>query len=267
MNKVILITGASSGIGLEIAGYLSKKEYIVYGGSRSAPQNDDFYQIRLDVTDDQSVRNAVNQIIDKEGRIDILINNAGIGSIGAVEKTSVLDIKKSFEVNFFGVIRVCQAVLPHMRKQKYGKIINMSTLGSMIGLPFRAFYSSSKGAMDLVTETLRLEVEHFGIQACTIHPGEVRTNIGNKRIISTQPSDKVYGKTINTVLEQLNGSVDHGKDPKFFGPYIENIIKAKKIKRNYYIGTFSELLGIKLKKFLPYYLYERILKSYFKAED
>jgi len=267
MNKVILITGASSGIGFEIASYLSKKGFTVYGGSRSAPQNVDFHSIKMDVTDEQNVRSVIEKIIQKEGRIDILINNAGVGSIGAIEKTPVSDIKKSFELNLFGVIRVCQAVLPYMRKQMYGKIINMSTLGSMIGLPFRAFYSSSKGAMDLVTETLRLEVAHFGIQACTIHPGEVKTNIGNHRIISTQRDDEVYGKTINKVMEQLNGSVDHGKDPELFGPYVEKIIKAKKIKRNYYIGTFSELLGIKLKKFLPYYLYEMILKSYFNAED
>lgn len=267
MNKVVLVTGASSGIGFEIATYLSKRQYIVYGGSRSAPKNDLFHVVKMDVTDEKSVKTAVSEIIEKEGKIDVLINNAGIGSAGAVEKTPIEDIKKSFEVNLFGVIRVCQAVLPYMRKQKYGRIINMSTLGSMIGLPFRAFYSSSKGAMDLMTETLRLEVDRFGIQACTIHPGEIKTNIAEHRIVSTSISDETYGKTIEKAFKQLNSSVNHGKDPKLFGPYIDNIIKAKKIKRNYYIGTFNELLGIKLKKFLPYYLYEKILKSYFKAED
>jgi short-subunit dehydrogenase len=195
-----------------------------------------------------------------------LINNAGVGSAGSVENTPIGDIKKSFEVNLFGVIRMCQQVLPHMRSRQEGKIINMSTLGSMIGLPFRAYYSSSKGAMDLVTETLRLEVDRFGIQACTIHPGEIRTNIGAHRIISTGNNDEAYGKVIKKAFDQLNSSVSHGKDPALFGPFIERIIKSKKVRRNYYIGTFSEMLGIKLKKFLPYYLYERILKSYFKAE-
>jgi len=267
MNETVLVTGASSGIGFEIASYLSSKGYKVYGASRTAPASDNFFPIKIDVTNQESVDIGINQIISKEGKIDILINNAGVGSAGAVEKTPIDDIKKSFEVNLFGVVRLCQAVLPHMRKQKYGKIINMSTLGSMLGLPFRGFYSGSKGAMDLMTESLRLEVERFGIQACTIHPGEVRTNIGAHRIISIEKDDKVYGDAIEKAFNELDSSVAHGKDPKLFGPYIERIILSKKVKRNYYIGTFNELLGVKLKKFLPYYIYEKIIRAYFKADD
>lgn len=267
MDKVVLVTGASSGIGLEIASYLSRKGYNVYGGSRTILDAANFISMKLDVTDDSNVELAIKEIIDKEGRIDVLINNAGVGSAGAMEKTPIQDIKKSFEVNCFGVVRMCQAVLPHMRKHGYGKIINMSTLGSMIGLPFRAYYSSSKGAMDLVTEAMRLEVESYGIQACTIHPGEVKTNIGEHRIVSTTAADETYGRTIKKAFDALNASVSHGKDPKMFGPYIEKIILSKKVKRNYYIGTFNELLGVKLKRILPYYLYEKILRAYFKAEE
>jgi len=267
MDKVVFVTGASSGIGHEIASYLSKKGFKVYGGSRTAPPSTNFSAIKLDVTDDMSVQQAVKSIIGIEGRIDVLVNNAGVGSAGAVEKTPLDDVKKSFEVNLFGVIRMCQAVLPIMRQHNYGRIINMSTLGSMIGLPFRGFYSSSKGAMDLMTESMRLEVERFGIQACTIHPGEIKTNIAAHRIISTTKDDEAYGKTIQKAFVQLDASVDHGKNPALFGPYIERIILSKKVKRNYYIGTFNELLGIKLKKFLPYHLYEKILRAYFKAND
>ena len=267
MRKVVLITGASSGIGLSIAEYLSSVDYIVYGGSRKAPPKDNFISVTLDVTDNDSVRAVVNDIAEKEGRIDVLVNNAGVGSAGAVEKTPVEDIMKSFEVNLYGVVRMCQAVLPHMRAQEYGRIINISTLGSMIGLPFRAFYSASKGAMDLMTESMRLEVERFGIQACTIHPGEIRTNIAAHRIISTTEGDETYGKVIKKAFDQLNASVDHGKDPLLFGPYVDKIIRSKRLKRNYYIGTFNELLGIKLKKFLPYSWYEWILRTYFKADD
>lgn len=267
MSKVVLVTGASSGIGFEIASYLSNKGYQVYGGSRTVLASANFTSLKLDVTDDASVEHVVNEIVEKEGRIDVLVNNAGVGSAGAMEKTPISDIKKSFEVNCFGVIRMCQNVLPYMRKQSYGKVINMSTLGSMIGLPFRAYYSSSKGAMDLVTEAMRLEVESFGIQACTIHPGEVKTNIGDHRIVSTSANDETYGRTIKKAFDALNASVNHGKDPKHFGPLIEKIILSKKSKRNYYIGSFNELLGVKLKKFLPYYLYEKILRIYFKAED
>ncbi len=267
MSKVVLVTGASSGIGLSMATFLAKKGYIVYGGSRSAPGNNDFNTVKLDVTDDTNVREVVNSIIDKNKRIDVLINNAGVGSAGVVEKTPIEDIKKSFEVNCFGVVRVSQMVLPHMRAQKYGRIINMSTLGSSIGLPFRAFYSSSKGAMDLITEALRLEVEKYGIQACTVHPGEVKTNIASHRIVSLNYDDETYGKTFKTAFESLDASVDHGKDPIWFGPFVEKIINSKRMKRNYYVGTFNEKLGVQLKKFLPAHLYEKILRMYFKSGD
>lgn len=267
MDKVILITGASSGIGLAVATFLSKKGNIVYGGSRTAPKNSNFHVVRLDVSDDENVKEVIQSIIDAHGRVDVLINNAGVGSAGAVEKTPMEDIKKSFEVNCFGVIRVSQMVLPHMRANKYGRIINISTLGSTIGLPFRAFYSASKGAMDLVTESLRLEVEKYGIQACTIHPGEVKTDIASRRIVSFDLADETYGKTLKTAFESLDASVNHGKDPELFGPLIWKIINSKKVRRNYYIGTFNEILGFNLKKFLPYYIYEKILKAYFKSGD
>lgn len=265
MDKVVIVTGASSGIGLSMATYLSNSGFKVYGGSRKAPHSDVFTSLEMDVTSDKSVSAAIKSIIKKEGRIDVLINNAGVGSAGAIEVTPIADIQKSFDVNFFGAIRVTQEVLPYMRKQKCGKIINMSTLGSMIGLPFRAFYSSSKGAMDLVTETLRMELERFGIQACTIHPGEVMTDISSHRIVSQGKEDPVYGKTFDVVFGKLDASVSHGINPDTFGPLVVKIIASKNVKRNYYLGSFSEVLGLKLKKYLPYYLYERILRSYFKS--
>jgi NAD(P)-dependent dehydrogenase (short-subunit alcohol dehydrogenase family) len=267
MKKVVLVTGASSGIGLAIASFLSKKGYSVYGGSRTAPPSDLFQTVKLDVTDEANIDNVVKDIIAKEGRIDVLINNAGVGSAGAFERTPLADVKKSFDVNVFGVLRITQAVLPYMRKHHYGRIINMSTLGSSIGLPFRAFYSSSKGAMVLMTEALRLEVDRFGIQACTIHPGEVRTDIAAHRIVSIPAEDEIYGKTIKKAFDSLNASVDHGKDPEIFGPLVEKIIVSKRVKRNYFVGTFNEKLGVKLKHILPYYLYEKILKSYFNSDN
>jgi NAD(P)-dependent dehydrogenase (short-subunit alcohol dehydrogenase family) len=265
MKMVVLITGASSGIGLAMANHLSKIGFTVYGGSRTAPESDKFHVLKLDVTNDESVSKAVESIVKKEGRIDVLINNAGIGSAGAIEKTPIPDIRKSFDVNFYGVVRMTQAVLPYMRKHQFGRIINMSTLGSVIGLPYRSFYSASKGAMDLFTEALRLEVAKYGILSCSIHPGEVRTQIAEHRVISTGKDDETYGPTITKVFEKLDASVHHGKDPAIFGPLVEKIIRSEKVKRNYYIGTFSERLGVKLKRFLPYYMYEAILRKYFAS--
>ena len=119
----------------------------------------------------------------------------------------------------------------------------------------------------MITESLRLEVENYGIQACTVHPGEVRTNIAQNRIVSTGKDDETYGKVITKAFAALDASVDHGKDPAFFGPFIEKIIRSKKVKRSYQVGTFQEKLGVKLKAILPYYLYEKILRAYFKSED
>lgn len=265
MSKVVLVTGSSSGIGLAIANSLSKKGYTVYGSSRSVPDNIHFNVIKLDVTDDENIKEAIKYIYEKSGRIDILINNAGVGSWGTFEKTPMTDIKKSFDVNCFGVIRVSQEVIPIMRAQNYGRIINISTLGSTMGLPFRAFYSASKGAMDLATEALRLEVEKFGIQACTIHPGDVKTNIADHRIVSADFEGKIYGEVLNSAFQTMEESVTHGKNPEVFGPLIDKIIKSKKIRRNYYIGSLKEKLGHKLKKFLPYYIYEWILKINFMS--
>lgn len=267
MSKVVLVTGASSGIGLSMATFLAKNGYVVYGASRSAPVNNDFNVVKLDVTDEKNVKIEIDKIVVKNGRIDVLINNAGVGSAGPIEKTPLEDIRKSFELNFFAMVRFSQCVIPHMRDHKYGRIISLSTLGSTIGLPYRAFYSASKGAVDIVTEALRLELDKFGIQACTIHPGEVKTQIANHRIVSLKFDDDTYGKVFKHAFASLNGAIDHGIEPDFFGPFVDNIIKSKKVKRNYYVGTFNEKLGVQLKKYLPYYIYERILKMYFKSGD
>ncbi len=264
MNKVAIVTGASSGIGLAIATYLAKKDFVVYGISRSAPANDNFNVVKLDVTDDGSVKKEIEKIIAECGRIDILINNVGVGSAGPVEKTPMIDIRKSFELNFFAMVGLSQMVIPQMRAQKFGRIISISTLGSTIGLPYRAFYSASKGAVDMITEALRLELENFGIQACTIHPGEVKTQIANRRIVSMDFNDKIYGSVFKKVLDSLDDAVDNGIDPQYFGPLVDKIINSKKVKRNYYVGSFKEKLGMQLKKFMPYFIYEKLLRMHFK---
>ncbi len=265
MSKIVLITGASSGIGLSIANYLAEKGYTVYGGSRSAPPTENFNAVKLDVADDNSVKDVIERIIEKEGKIDAVVNNAGVGSVGAVEKTPVDDIKKLFEVNVYGPVRVCQAVLPYMRQRGQGQIINVSSMGSMLGMPFRGYYSASKAALDLITETLRMEVEKFGIRACTVHPGDVRTAIADHRIVSADMEDEVYGETLKKVYENMNMAVDKGISPEKFGPVIEKILRSEHVKRSYYVGTFIEVFGVKLKNYLPSRWYEALLRKYFSA--
>ena len=265
MSKVVLVTGASSGIGLSIAGHLAQRGYKVWGGSRSAPPAGHFESVKLDVADDDSVMAVVREIIEKEGRIDAVVNNAGVGSVGAIEKTPVEDVRRLFEVNVYGPVRVCQAVLPSMRKQQSGHIINVSSMGSMLGMPFRGYYSASKAALDLITETLRMEVERFGIKACTVHPGDVRTGIADHRIVSGDMKDADYGKTLKKVYENMNAGVDKGISPDRFGPVIEKILRSKNVKRSYYVGKPIEVLGVKLKNYLPSRWYEALLRKYFDA--
>ncbi|MFC2124586.1 SDR family oxidoreductase [Bacteroidota bacterium] len=266
MSKVIIITGASSGIGLSVATYLSKVGYKVYGASRSAQSNSDFEVVQMDVTNEDMIHDVVDRILTKEGRIDGLFNNAGLGSMGAIENTPIDDIEKTYDTNFYGVVRTCQAVLPTMRKQGSGHIINMSTLGSTVGLPFRGTYCSSKAAVDMITEALRLEVKRFGINVSLVHPGDVNTNIGSRRIVSCDENDEVYGKMFTNTVKQLNGYVKIGLSPDSFGPLIHKILKSKHARRNYYTGRFPEKLGVFLKKTLPDYLWEPIVMGYYKAD-
>ncbi|NNC70046.1 MAG: SDR family oxidoreductase, partial [Flavobacteriaceae bacterium] len=183
MSKVVLITGASSGIGKSIAEYLTEKGMIVYGTSRNpdkvAPVN--FQLFPLDVTDSTSISKAIDELITKEGKLDVLINNAGMGITGPLEETPTQEMRRVFETNFFGAIEVIKNVLPHMRKQQSGLIINITSIAGYMGLPFRGIYSSTKGALELVSEAVRMEVKQFGIKVVNVAPGDFATNIAAGR--------------------------------------------------------------------------------------
>ena len=163
MSRIVVITGASSGIGNSTAEYFLSKGDVVYGLSRRI-LGKSFAELRCDITNEEEVLDCVKQIINKEGRIDVLINNAGMGISGPVETTKLQDAKKIFDVNFFGCINVINAVLPYMRKEKRGTIINISSVASPISIPFQSFYSASKAAVDSLTFALRAEVADFNIK-------------------------------------------------------------------------------------------------------
>lgn len=264
MAKVVLVTGASSGIGRSIAEYLGQYGHKVYGASRSAKQGDHFIAIKMNVNDFQSVKSTIEDIYKAEGCIDVVINNAGLGVAGPIETSDIEEIKKAFETNIFGVTRVCQAVLPFMRKQKNGYIINISSIGSAMGLPYRGFYSASKAAIDIMSEALRMEVKPFGIKVCLVHPGDVNTPINDHRLVAAEETDEVYGKTFKRIYAEMNEDVKKGIDPGKFGPVINEIINSSKVKRNYYVGHFTQKLSVKLKKLLPDFVFEKIIMSYYK---
>lgn len=176
-QKVVLVTGASSGLGQAIATALCAKNYRVFGTARTAraAAADGFTTLPLDVTQDASVTACVAEIIRTGGRIDAVVNNAGFGIGGAIEDTTSAEASAQFETNFFGTHRVCRAVLPHLRAQRAGTIINMSSLAGRISLPFQGFYSATKFAIEAYTEALRMEVRPFGITVSMIEPGDFAT--------------------------------------------------------------------------------------------
>jgi NAD(P)-dependent dehydrogenase (short-subunit alcohol dehydrogenase family) len=263
MAKVVLVTGASSGLGKALANLLHKKGYTVYGTSRNPkPEQHAFTLLRMDVQDEKSVQHAINQIVTQCGRIDILINNAGIGIAGPVEQLQLSNIKEVLDTNFFGVVRTTQAVLPIMRKTGGGRIINISSIASEIALPYRAIYSASKAAVDRLTEALRMEVAPFGIDLCSIQPGDIRTEINEHRIMEYNDPDNAYRATFEKVAKTMNEEVDHGVEPSVIAEQIVAILEKQKIKKAYPLGKPMQKLSLVIKKILSPSAFERIIKQY-----
>ncbi|HXW11565.1 MAG TPA: SDR family oxidoreductase [Nitrososphaeraceae archaeon] len=200
-QKVAVITGSSSGIGLETAFTLARNDYITYATMRS-PEKDTSIKatvqneelpiriVQLDVTDDSSVKNAVDHIISEAGRIDVLVNNAGYGLVGAFEDLAMEETKSQYETNLFGLIRVTQAVLPTMRKQRSGRIINVSSGAGIFGYPGGSAYVSTKFAVEGLSESIAYELEPFGIKVILIEPGFIRTNFGNAMVIAKKAQNQ-----------------------------------------------------------------------------
>jgi NAD(P)-dependent dehydrogenase (short-subunit alcohol dehydrogenase family) len=266
MNKVVLITGGSSGIGKSIGEFLHQKGFIVYGTSRSPEKNTDsvFPLIALDVRNSASIKEAVNYIIASSGKIDVVINNAGVGITGPLEEIPTEEIKNNFETNFFGPIEVMKAVLPQMRLQKSGLIINVTSIAGYMGLPYRSVYSASKGALELITEALRMEVKGFGITITNIAPGDFATNIAAGRyhapVNKGSDYEMVYGRT----LKAMNEHVDTGSNPTEMAEAVYKIINTPSPKIHYKVGVFMQKFSIVLKRILPDKVYEKMLMNHYK---
>lgn len=264
MSKVIIITGASSGIGFALAEYFGKKGNKVYGLSRKVVNSDYFVSIPTDITEKEQIDNAISEILKVETRIDVLINNAGMGMVGAVEDSTKEDITKLFNLNLIGAVQMMTAVLPKMREQKAGKIINVSSIGSEMGLPFRGFYSASKSALDKVTEAMRYEVYPWNIHVCSLHLGDIKTNIAENRV-KTKVSD-AYKNVFDKVYALMNSHVDDGTEPLDVAIYVDQLLGKSKWKAHYYFGKFGQKIGVPLKWILPQNTYENLMKKYNKMD-
>ncbi len=266
MNKVVLITGGSSGIGKSIGEFLYAKGYTVYGTSRNPERisHSVFPLIALDVRDKSSIQNAVAEVISKSGRIDVVINNAGVGITGPIEEIPTDEIKNNFETNLFGPIEVMKAVLPQMRLQQSGLIINITSIAGYMGLPYRGIYSASKGALELITEALRMEVKSFGIHITNVAPGDFATNIAAGRYHAPLVIGSAYETPYGNTLKMMDEHVDGGSNPNEMAEAIYTIIQHPNPKIHYKIGAFMQKFSIVLKRILPDKVYEKMLMNHYK---
>ncbi len=265
MSKIVFITGASSGIGKSIALYLHDKGYVVYGTSRNPDKVDvPFSMVALDVTKEETIQEAITEVVKKEGKIDVLINNAGKGITGPIEDTPTDEMRENFNTNFFGVIDVVKAVLPQMRAQKSGLIINTTSIAGYMGLPFRGIYSASKGALELVTEALSMEVKSFGIKVVNVAPGDFATNIASGRYHTPVFENSAYKEKYAENLALMDSHVDSGKDPIVMAEAIYKILENKNPKIHYKVGAFMEKFSVVLKRVLPDKVYEKLLMNHYK---
>ena len=248
-QKVILITGTAHGIGKSTAEYLIDKGHIVYGGDILVEENlylNDIggVALKMDVTKQEDVDNAINQVIAEQGRIDVLVNNAGIAVGSAIEDVSMEDAMYQFEVNLFGIGRTVKATLPHMRSQGSGTIINISSVLGKAYNPLYGWYVSSKHALEGWSDVLRLEVEQFGIDVVIVEPGMIKTNIGNysARYFEKYSKNSEYENFYGSPDDKEENTFDSYSDPIVIAKVIDKAISAKNPKTRYSAGAYSWIL-------------------------
>lgn len=263
-NRTVLITGATSGIGKETALLLVSKGFLVYGTARNVEgKNLPFRLLPMDVRDEASIKEAVQQMLSEVGRIDILINNAGVGITGAIEELPIAELQNIFATNLYGAMAVIQQVLPAMRAQGSGRIINIASIAGYMGLPFRGAYSASKSALLLMSEALRMELKPFKIEVCTISPGDYATDIASRRYHAPVKENSPYATVYAQQLKLMNEHVDRGGDPKEMAEKILKVINTDHPKVHYKQGSFLQKFSIVLKRLLPSKMYEKMLMKHY----
>ena len=270
MKKVILITGASSGIGHETALLLVKKGFVVYGAARRLDRMQNLKDagvklISMDVTDDSSMIKGVDEILLNEKRIDVLINNAGYGSFGALEDVSIAEAKNQFEVNVFGLARLTQLVLPYMREQHSGKIINVASMGGKFGEPHGSWYHATKYAVEGLSDCLRMELKQFGIDVVIIEPGAIITEWEN---IASENLLKVSGNTAYKDLAEKHSKMfdkiyKRGSLPIVIARKITKAVMAEKPKTRYSAGGGAKLI-LFFRSILSDKMFDRIMLGMMK---
>jgi short-subunit dehydrogenase len=270
MKQVVLITGASSGIGKSVAEYLFDQGYAVYGAARRTEKMAGLKSrgikiLEMDVTDESSSRSGVDKIIAAEGRIDVLINNAGFGSYGAVEDVPLEDAKYQLEVNVLGAARLIKLVLPYMRAQHSGKIVNISSIGGKLATPFGGWYHASKFALEGLSDSLRNEVRPFGIDIIVIEPGGIKSEwsgIAQESLLRVS-GHGAYKELAAPVADAFDGIDAKVPEPILISKLIYKAITAKKPLARYSAGYMAKP-ALFMKKILSDNMFDKMIMSQVK---
>ena len=257
-EKVCIITGGTSGIGKCTAEAMRQKGYAVYELSRRETGVAGFVHIPTDVTKPEMVDAAIAEVLRQEDHIDVLINNAGFGVSGAVEFTEPAAAKKQLEVNFFGMVNVCHAVLPVMRGAGHGRIVNLSSVAGVVPIPFQTYYSASKAAINSYTMALANEVKPFGVQVCAVMPGDIRTGFTAAREKS-QAGDDVYHGRIARSVAGMEHDEQTGMDPAKAGAYIAKVALRERSHHPLYAIRADYKFFVFLSKILPAQALNRLI--------
>ncbi len=249
MSKIAVVTGGTSGIGKETALALKADGYTVYELSRRAEGVEGLNHIPADITKEEMVKQAIASVVEREGHIDVLVNNAGFGISGAVEFTKTEEAKRLFDANFFGMVNMNRAVIPVMRSRRSGRIVNLSSVAAPIPIPFQAYYSATKAAVNAYTMALGNELRPFGITVCAVQPGDIRTGFtaAREKVIE---GDDIYEGRIRRSVGRMEHDEQNGMDPAVAGRFIADVAQKRSVRPIYTIG-FSYNLFTFLVRILP----------------
>lgn len=265
--KVILVTGASAGIGKACADRLHARGHRVYAASRSIATLEPkppYGVLALDVCDEAAVAAAVASLHEREGRIDGLVQCAGYAVAGSIEDTSLAEARAQLETNFFGAVAVARAVVPIMRAQKSGVIVNVSSIAGIIPMPFQAYYSASKAALSAFTRALRMELVPFGVRVALVEPGDHKTEFTARRKLAADARSEAYGATFARALEVMEADERGGSAPEPVAELVERIVEARSPRAAYLIGPFVQRFAVTLRNWISERIFEWGLRAYYK---
>lgn len=272
MSQVVLITGASSGIGKATAQQLIREGYTVYSAARRVEQMQDLQEmgghpLKMDITLEEDIQSAIKTIEENHGGVDVLVNNAGYGMYGAMEDTPIEEARRQFEVNLFGLARLTQLVLPHMRRQQRGKIINLSSMGGKIYMPLGSWYHASKHALEGWSDCLRIELQPFGIDVVIVEPGAIQTEFGDVMIepMLERSGNSAYSKMAQAMARSSRNSYENGDSSpaSVIAEVISKAIRAQRPKTRYVAGKYAKPL-IFLRTYLGDRIFDKVIKGQVK---